>query len=512
MIVELHLLQNFAPSCLNRDDTNSPKDCEFGGFRRARISSQCIKRAIRWHPSFRRELEAVFALRSSQHAWKVAARLAAEGKPKDEAVQVCRYMFQRMGFKEKNQRLTVMLLLGDDEISKLARAAGENWEVLAPLASVNLLWERLAGKLAALVAAERSDDAEILGRLLANQKAATANATALQALIDAGDAEWAPVVAAVLAISPEVLAMLRQEFTAEIGEPGPDGEDTEEHVPKKAAMAFRKLKPVADALKAVAQKKVKDDGAKDAANLAKAEATRRLNQIFKPLKKLSTKAIDVAMFGRMIAEIRSGDMNVDASCQVAHAISTNKVSMEMDYFTAVEELKDVMRSQGIDQDAGAGMIGTVEFNSSCFYRYANVDLGQLVLNLKGDHDLARETVAAFILASVEAIPTGKQNSMAAQNPPDLVLAVVRKTGAWSLANAFVRPVRPDGDGGLVDQSVASLGAYWAGLAKMLGGSTILATPYCTTVKGDIAAFPDSRVDAVDQLIESVVETISQEAK
>ena len=48
MIIELHMLQNFAPSCLNRDDTNSPKECEFGGYRRARISSQCIKRAIRF--------------------------------------------------------------------------------------------------------------------------------------------------------------------------------------------------------------------------------------------------------------------------------------------------------------------------------------------------------------------------------------------------------------------------------------------------------------------------------
>ena len=49
MFIELHILQNFAPSCLNRDDTNSPKDCEFGGHRRARISSQCIKRAVRKH-------------------------------------------------------------------------------------------------------------------------------------------------------------------------------------------------------------------------------------------------------------------------------------------------------------------------------------------------------------------------------------------------------------------------------------------------------------------------------
>ena len=52
MFVELHMIQNFAPSCLNRDDTNAPKDCEFGGYRRARISSQCLKRAIRMNPEF----------------------------------------------------------------------------------------------------------------------------------------------------------------------------------------------------------------------------------------------------------------------------------------------------------------------------------------------------------------------------------------------------------------------------------------------------------------------------
>ncbi len=53
MLIELHMLQNFAPSNLNRDDTNNPKDCDFGGVRRARISSQCLKRAIRFAPAFR---------------------------------------------------------------------------------------------------------------------------------------------------------------------------------------------------------------------------------------------------------------------------------------------------------------------------------------------------------------------------------------------------------------------------------------------------------------------------
>ena len=47
--VEIHVLQNYAPSNLNRDDTGAPKDAFFGGRRRARISSQCLKRAVREH-------------------------------------------------------------------------------------------------------------------------------------------------------------------------------------------------------------------------------------------------------------------------------------------------------------------------------------------------------------------------------------------------------------------------------------------------------------------------------
>jgi len=46
-LIELHILQSFPVSCLNRDDVGAPKTATFGGVPRARISSQCLKRAIR---------------------------------------------------------------------------------------------------------------------------------------------------------------------------------------------------------------------------------------------------------------------------------------------------------------------------------------------------------------------------------------------------------------------------------------------------------------------------------
>ncbi len=47
MLIEIHILQNHAPSNLNRDDSGSPKTATFGDFKRARISSQCLKRSLR---------------------------------------------------------------------------------------------------------------------------------------------------------------------------------------------------------------------------------------------------------------------------------------------------------------------------------------------------------------------------------------------------------------------------------------------------------------------------------
>src|SRR5688572_19971480 len=88
MYVELHLLQNFAPANLNRDDTNNPKDCEFGGYRRARISSQCLKRAIRRDPVFQRTTGAEQGQRTKWFTRLLVKPLEAAGKAEAEATTV----------------------------------------------------------------------------------------------------------------------------------------------------------------------------------------------------------------------------------------------------------------------------------------------------------------------------------------------------------------------------------------------------------------------------------------
>lgn len=142
--------------------------------------------------------------------------------------------------------------------------------------------------------------------------------------------------------------------------------------------------------------------------------------------------LDVALFGRMVADLPA--INVDAATQVAHALSTHRVDIEFDYFTAVDDEKTA------DEDAGAGMIGTVEFNSATLYRYATLGLEQLVDNLGGADENVADGVARFIDAFVRSMPTGHQNAFAHRTLPSLVLVTVRDDQPVNLVSAFERPV------------------------------------------------------------------------
>ncbi|RRC94654.1 type I-E CRISPR-associated protein Cas7/Cse4/CasC [Schaalia canis] len=172
-------------------------------------------------------------------------------------------------------------------------------------------------------------------------------------------------------------------------------------------------------------------------------------------------SIDLALFGRMVADDPS--LNVDASCQVAHAISTHAVETEFDYFTAVDDQKRLDDSA----DAGAGMIGTVEFVSSCLYRYATINVDQLVKNLEDKQD-ARLAIEAFVKAFVMSMPTGKANTFANHSLPSGVYVALRDDQPMSLVAAFEKPVRPGQDYGYVEDTAQALVTYAEALYSAYG--------------------------------------------
>ncbi|MGW4475943.1 type I-E CRISPR-associated protein Cas7/Cse4/CasC [Nonomuraea sp. NPDC004354] len=331
MIIELHLLQSFPVSNLNRDDAGQPKTATFGGVTRGRISSQSLKRAARQLFSDYGLDQQETGVRTKRLLENAADILIKQhGRDPDVTPAVVTAGLEALGFGvDANTRLTQYLLfVGRQAVELLADFCQREWDRLHAAAGA----KAAAAKAAADKRAKKSDDT-----------------------------------------------------VAEADNGG------------KA----KKIKPTKADL---------------------VEARRILD---------ASKAADVALFGRMIADNK--DFSVEAACQVAHALSTHAVVNDFDYYTAVDDLKP-------NDQSGADMIGTVDFNSACYYRYVNLDLDQLATNLGGDNDLAARTARSWLYAFIHAVPTGKQNSMAALTLPDTLIGVVRQRGAWNLANAFLRPV------------------------------------------------------------------------
>lgn len=153
--------------------------------------------------------------------------------------------------------------------------------------------------------------------------------------------------------------------------------------------------------------------------------------------------LDIALFGRMVADDPS--LNTDACAQVAHSISTHKVNNEYDYFTAIDECSP-------DDNAGAGMLGTVEYNSSTLYRYATVAVHDLKRNLGDD---TANSVKEFVHAFVTSMPTGKINTFANRTLPSAVMVTIRTDQPINLVGAFEKPVRSK-DNGYLEGSCEAL--------------------------------------------------------
>ncbi|HTE20674.1 MAG TPA: type I-E CRISPR-associated protein Cas7/Cse4/CasC, partial [Armatimonadota bacterium] len=251
MLIELHILQNHSPSNLNRDDTGSPKEAVFGGHKRARISSQCLKRSIRRSEPFRDALDGQLATRTRSLPELVRTRLTEGGMAPAMAAVAAQ---KASGF-------------GTEAGTETKPNAGGKYRTAQTMFLSDADEQAVADVLRE--AADRAGTPEKFGKLTAKEL----------------------------------------------------------------------------------QKAAEDRG-------------------FRPV------AVDIALFGRMVTS--EAFVDVEASSQFAHAISTHKVDHEFDYYTAVDDLE---RTEDDTAGAGADMIGDTEFNSACYYKYFNVHVDGLLKNL-----------------------------------------------------------------------------------------------------------------------------------
>lgn len=332
-LIELHILQSFPVSCLNRDDVGAPKSAIFGGVPRARLSSQCLKRAIREYAQ-----DHVTDARFGGNRTKLLVQPFADA-------------LKRHGLDDSSAREHAENIA--DKLAKLDSKKGKNGEV--------------------------------------------------------------PQVGTLTFLAPGEIEGIAEKV-AELVKSNPKAKDYEKKLDQFA----------------------KSGGLMDGA--------------------------DVALFGRMVASLPS--LTLEGAAMFSHALSTHKTENDLDFFSAIDDLKPK------GDDAGAGMIGTLEFNSAVYYRYAAVNLDLL---FDEDHlsklstEERKAVVSAFIRSTVMAVPGARKNSMNANVPPSFVLGIYKSAGQpMQLINAFEDPVRGPG---LIKASRQALEAHHASLKETWGVNT-----------------------------------------
>lgn len=417
MLIEFHLLQNHAPSNLNRDDSGSPKDCIFGGIRRSRISSQCLKHAIRKSTLFTTALNGYLGSRT-----RIMPGLIMEELNKNPGE------FSEELIKQIGRAMTNIAKKSTDRENE---EDGNDQE-------------------ADIVHEDQNED------LLLTPQGIFLTVHEIRSMAD---------------ILREYFATNSESFKLIIGYLDPE---------TKLSKADTKQ----------GRKKSKD-------------------LLQKLAKAINWKTVDVALFGRMITS--PAFVNVSASLQVAHAISTHKMEHEFDYFATVD---DILEAKNIP---GASMIGDVEFNSACYYKYLSLDYDSFIENLAGpepDEETKHEAkrigeiaIQALLRATVFTTPSGKQNSFAAHQLPDAILIEVRpKQTPISYANAFIKPSQAHGQTDLVEDSLQKLKGHVELLTRKFSLEADPRLWFCTR---EVAIEGTTTCETLDDLMAALAQVVAR---
>lgn len=170
---------------------------------------------------------------------------------------------------------------------------------------------------------------------------------------------------------------------------------------------------------------------------------KELQKVAKKVLNPAIDGLDIALFGRMVAQ--AADLNIEAAASFSHAISTHKVSNEVEFFTALDDLAE---------EPGSAHMGSLEFNSATYYRYISLDLGQLWKTI-GNENLAN-AVEAFTKALFVAVPSARQTTQSGASPWEFAKIFIRK--GQRLQVPFETAVKAK-DGGYLQPSITALTDY-----------------------------------------------------
>ncbi|WP_051816604.1 type I-E CRISPR-associated protein Cas7/Cse4/CasC [Kitasatospora sp. NRRL B-11411] len=406
--VDVHLLQSFPYSNLNRDRNGVPKVATYGAVTRGRLSAQNTRRHTRADVE---KALGVRALRTRQVPQEVAAILAERGWDLQQALAAAQMLIHCARVKG----------LG------IAESGGTNALLFLP-------------------------------------------ESALTEFADLADAEAEALKVAVAAVEAGLAKPAKKRGSKKTAPFADEDQEREEEEERESARA--------KAMDAHAPKELKAP----------------------VLAILRSRNAAVAAYGRMLANEAASSVN--GAVQVAHGLTTHRLSVQTDFFSAVD---DVLKG---GTESGAGHIGDQRYTSGVYHRYASLNWPELLHNLDGDEATAREVLEAFVRAFITTVLPAKGNNTAAFTVPHLVYVVVRTDRPVNLVGAFESPVQAAEDGGFLPGSLAALSRHAAATDRFLGTAHRAFHAHAGLVED---AVPDlgERMESLDDLISSTTDAVTR---
>lgn len=208
----------------------------------------------------------------------------------------------------------------------------------------------------------------------------------------------------------------------------------------------------ADAIAAYAREQGFEPAKLEATRNGKKVLAKELAKVVRAALNPAVEGLDIALFGRMVAQ--APELNIQAAASFAHAISTHLVTNEVEFFTALDDCQT---------EPGSAHMGSLEYNSATYYRYVSLDLGQLWDTLHGDD--VDKAVAAFVKALYVAVPSARQTTQTGLRPWDYARVLVRRGQGMQVS--FDKPVR-DCDEGCLAPSITALDEALATQERLAG--------------------------------------------
>ncbi len=463
--IQLHLLTAYPPANLNRDDMGSPKTAKMGGYDRLRVSSQCLKRTWRTSEIFETAIsKGIRTKMIGVDAFKKLSEFSVLSKSERE--EIAKNIARVFGkLKSNSMKLETMAFISETEQAKIDNIiSGFSKGVGRATEESNALGVKLFRVLSSDIQASVKSLIDIINGGHESAKLTTdwnkelkkqskkfkstedkSTYDYLTKMID-NKSEWLDSVAGDTEVREDQLELFFADEAAKLTKAilkkisigallsGKNAKEIDygEVKHKEHILLCKGWEEQIDTW-VEDVKKSEDDDFMSEVNIENLKLAVSHVAIAKSsiLTNEHTNA-DIALFGRMLAS--SPAFNVEAACQVAHAISVHPVVIEDDYFTAVDDLNNGM------EDMGAAHIGETRFAAGLFYSYICINRELLIQNLDGNEELANKAIRALTEAAAKVAPEGKQNSFASRAYASYVLAEKGDQQPRSLSVAYLKPI------------------------------------------------------------------------